>query len=44
MLYFCYTFNTPDKRFNVAQVPLPFAIDRKINYEESVSKEERKDH
>ena len=34
----------PKQRFNVDQVPLPFAIDRKTTYEEPVSKEQRKDH
>ena len=29
---------TPDRRFNVDQTPLPFAIDRKTTYQESGSK------
>ena len=34
----------PAQRFNVDQVPLPFAIDTKTTYEEPVAKEKRKDH
>ena len=31
----------PDKRFNVDQVPLPFAINRTTTYEETTMKESR---
>ena len=35
---------TPNRRFNVGQVPMPFAIDSKTTYEVDVSKEEKRDH
>ena len=34
----------PDRRFNVDQVPMPFAIDHKTTYEVEVNKENRRDH
>ena len=33
---------TPDKWFNVDQVPLPFAIDRKTTYQESCAGREKR--
>ena len=35
---------TPERRWNVDQVPMEFAINRKTTYEEPVEKESRKDH
>jgi hypothetical protein len=34
----------PSRRYNVDQVPMPFAIDRKTTYEVNVPKEERRAH
>ncbi len=34
----------PEKRFNVDQVPLPFAIDRNTTYEVEIPKEEKRYH
>ena len=33
-----------NRKFNVDQVPMPFAIDSKTTYEVDVSKEEKRDH
>ena len=35
---------TPERRFNVDQVPVPFAIDSKTTYEVNLSKSEKRDH
>ena len=35
---------TPERRFNVDQVPMPFAIDSKTTYEVNLSKAEKRDH
>ncbi len=34
----------PNRRFNVDQVQVPFAVDRKTTYEVHVSKEDRRSH
>ena len=35
---------TPERRFNVDQVPMPFAIESKTTYEVNVPKGEKRDH
>jgi len=35
---------TPNRRFNVDQVPMPFAIDSKTTYEIEVPKGKKRDH
>ena len=35
---------TPERRFNVDQVSMPFAIDSKTTYQVNLSKAEKRDH